>query len=117
MAQATQSGRQAGTHLPSGEGGSLSQAGSQASQSQVVTSQLGRQACTLLPSGEEGSFSQAGSQASQASQAVTSQSGTHLPLGEGSNWVASQASQAGTPSPKEGSRQAGALHPLRKELA
>ena len=39
MAQATQSGRQAGTRLPLGEGGSLSQAGSQASQ--AVTSQPG----------------------------------------------------------------------------
>ena len=47
------SGRQSGRHSPSpGEGGSLSQAGSQASQSQAVTSQLGRQAGTHLPSGK-----------------------------------------------------------------
>ena len=72
----SQAGRQAGTHLPSGEGGSSSQAGSQASQFQAVTSQLGRQAGALLPSWEGGSFSQTGSQASQAFQAVT-----HLTLG------------------------------------
>ena len=46
MAQATQSGRQAGAHLPLGEGGSLSQAGNQASQ--AVTSQPGAH----LPPGE-----------------------------------------------------------------
>ena len=51
MAQATQSGRQAGAHLPHGEGSNLSQAGSQ-----VVTSQAGAH----LPSGEGSNLSQAG---------------------------------------------------------
>ena len=67
----------AGTHLPSWKGSSLSQAGSQASQ--AVTSQPGAH---LLP-GEGSSLSQAGGQASKA--------GTHLPSGEGSSLVASQA--------------------------
>ena len=47
-----------------------------------------------LPSGEGGSLSQAGA---------------HLPLGEGSNSVASQA--GALLPPEEGSRQAGALLP------
>ena len=102
MAQATQSGRQAGALLLH-KGSNLSQAGSQ-----VVTSHAG----THLPSGEGSNLSQAGSQAvtsqagallppgkaSSLSQAVN-QAGTHLPLGEGSN-----SSQAGS--------QAGALLPL-----
>ena len=58
----------------------------------------GRQVLTFPP-GEESSLeaSQAGSQASQAFQAVTSQAGTHLPPQEGSNLVATQATQADNP--------------------
>ena len=44
--------------------------------------QSGRQSGALLHPGEGGSSSQAGSQASQASQAVTSQPGSHLLLGK-----------------------------------
>ena len=109
MAQVTQSGRQAGAHIPSGEGGSLSQAGSQASQSsQAVTSEPG----THLPSGE-GSNSMA-PQASQAGALLppeegSRQAGTLLLPGEGSSSVASPASQSGTHLPPAGdnSSQAG----------
>ena len=90
---ASQAGSQAGTHLPPGEGSNVSQAGSQAG--------------AHLPSGEGGSFSWAGSQASQASKAVTSWPGAHLPSGEGNNSVASQASQSGALLPPgEGSSSA-----------
>ena len=57
MAQTTQSGRQVGTHLPSGEGSNSSQAGSQAG--------------SLLPGREGSNLSQAGS------QAVTSQANSY----------------------------------------
>ena len=89
--------RQAGTHLPLGEGSSLCQAGSQASQaSQTVTSQPGAH----LPRREGSSLA---SQASQAGRPVTSPS-----LEEG-GLVASSASQAGAhlPSAGESSSQAG----------
>ena len=111
--------RQAGAHLPLGERGSLSQAGSQASQAfQTVTSQPGAH----LPP-REGSSLAAGSQPSQASQAVTSQPGAHLPPREGSSLAAgsqsSQASQAGrpvtSPSVKEGGSIA-ATQPPRQVL-
>ena len=95
---------QAGTHLPSGEGCSLSQAGSQASQaSQAVTSQPGAH----LPSGEGSN-----STASQASQ-----TGALLPPGEGSRLAASPASQAGTHLPHvgENSSQAGNNPPISQE--
>ena len=100
VAQATQSGRQAGALLPHGEGSNLSQAGSQ-----VVTSQPSAH----LPSGEESNLAQVGSQAvtpragallpswegSSVSQAG-SQAGTLLPLGEGS-YLSQAGNQAGTP--------------------
>ena len=69
---ASQAGRQAGALLHLGEGSNLV---AQATQS-------GRQAGTHLPLGEGGNLSQAGIQASQASQLVTSQPGTLLPLGK-----------------------------------
>ena len=95
MAQATQSGRQAGRHSPSLWGrNNSSQAGSQAVTSQAVAH---------LPSGEVSNLPQAGSQ-----------SGALLSLGEGSN-LSQAGSQSGAPLPLgEGSNlsQAGALLPL-----
>ena len=69
---ASQAGRQAGPHLPPGEGSNL----------MAQTTQSGRQAGPHLPLGEGGNLFQTGSQASQASQAVTSQPGTLLPPGK-----------------------------------
>ena len=92
---------QAGTLLPLGEGSSVSQAGSQASQ--AVTSQPGAH---LLPG--KGSSLAAGSQAPQASQ-VAGRPVTSPSPKEGGSLVVSPASQAGTHlSPaEENSSQAG----------
>ena len=95
MAQVTQSGRQAGAHLPLGEGGSSSQAGSQASQA----SQTGRPVTS--PSPEEGG-SLAASPASQA--------GAHLPPAwenssqAGNNLLTSQAGSQVTRSGRQNPR-------------
>ena len=65
---AFQTGRQAGTHLPPGEGGSLSEAGSQASQAGTS------QPSTLLPSGEGSNLAaqatQSGRQAGRCSPSL-----------------------------------------------
>ena len=83
---ASQAGRQAGAHLPPGEGSNLTAQATQLDRqagaylaakgrsnlmAQVI--QSGRQSGTHLSLGEGGSLSQAGSQAFKASQAVTSQ--------------------------------------------
>ena len=116
-AQATQSGRQAGTLLPHEEGSYLSQAGAPLPLGEASSlSQAGSQAGLLLPLGEGSYLSQAGSQAgaplplgegsivSQAgSQVVTSQAGTQLPSREASN-LSQAGSQAGSHlPPREGS--------------